>query len=67
MSGSSSDEEFDPLDCSTEAWYSQWWMCGFGDAIKDVMFGPESKSRSPKRSTRSTKLAEKTKAKRGEC
>lgn len=61
---SATEDEFDPLDCSTEAWYSQWWMCGFGDAIKDVMLGPVGQI---KKSRRSHKAAEKAKMKRGEC
>lgn len=42
-SGSGSiDDDFDPMDCSKNGeWHNQWWMCGFGEAIRDVLTGNE--------------------------
>ena len=75
------DDDFDPMDCSKNGeWHDQWWMCGFGEAIRDVLTGNEptngrsskSKGKKPtngRSSSRSMspKDMEIRKARRGEC
>ena len=70
----SSSDVFDPIDCSKNGgeWHNQWWMCGFGETIRDVLKGSElgkkaAGGRSSTSRSESPKATEVSKAKRGEC
>lgn len=64
-----SNDDFDPMDCSKNdsgEWHNQWWMCGFGETIRDVLKGSEP-GKKPTSRSESPKATETSKAKRGEC
>jgi hypothetical protein len=69
---SSYNDDFDPMDCGKNdgEWHNQWWMCGFGDTIRDFLMVNEPGKRTNSRRSRRSKSPEATEtsnAKRGEC
>ena len=63
-----SNDDFDPMDCNKNGgeWHNQWWMCGFGETIRDVLKGSEP-AKKPTSRSKSPKATDISKAKRGEC
>ena len=64
-----SNDDFDPMDCNRKGaeWHNQWWMCGFGETIRDVLKGRREPGKKPTSRSKSPKAAEIMKARRGEC
>ena len=64
-----SNDDFDPMDCNRNGaeWHNQWWMCGFGETIRDVLKGRREPGKKPTSRSKSPKAAEIMKARRGEC